>query len=227
VRQQDAHAWAEVWLAGSGWTRVDPTAAIAPERIELGLDAIRRLEEQGLVPGTIGADALAQMLAPGWVERALRQARLYWDYTNIAWYHWVIDYRRQSQENFLHSLGFETIEWPRVIVILGGGCLLLLLGYAVWSRRAPPSDPAQRIYLRFCRKLARAGVARAPHEGALDFSRRACARLHDSAIPIDDITARYLRLRYGANAGQRNALGELRRRVRIFMPNARRQRLTN
>ena len=29
VRQADAHAWAEVWLTGEGWTRVDPTAAVA------------------------------------------------------------------------------------------------------------------------------------------------------------------------------------------------------
>ena len=33
VRNSDAHAWAEVWLAGRGWVRVDPTAAVAPERI--------------------------------------------------------------------------------------------------------------------------------------------------------------------------------------------------
>src|SRR5690606_14137748 len=36
VRQSDAHAWTEVWLEERGWTRVDPTAAVAPERIERG-----------------------------------------------------------------------------------------------------------------------------------------------------------------------------------------------
>jgi transglutaminase-like putative cysteine protease len=32
VRQSDAHAWAEVWLGGSGWVRVDPTGAVSPAR---------------------------------------------------------------------------------------------------------------------------------------------------------------------------------------------------
>ncbi|PON14383.1 hypothetical protein C2W62_29320 [Candidatus Entotheonella serta] len=34
--QYDAHAWAEVWFPEQGWQRVDPTAAVAPHRIELG-----------------------------------------------------------------------------------------------------------------------------------------------------------------------------------------------
>src|SRR3546814_1255653 len=32
VRRSDAHAWAEVWLEGRGWVRVDPTAAVPPDR---------------------------------------------------------------------------------------------------------------------------------------------------------------------------------------------------
>jgi transglutaminase-like putative cysteine protease len=39
VRQSDAHAWAEIWLSGQGWVRFDPTAAVAPSRIEQGIDA--------------------------------------------------------------------------------------------------------------------------------------------------------------------------------------------
>ena len=39
VRQSDAHAWAEIWVEGQGWERVDPTAAVAPSRIEQGIEA--------------------------------------------------------------------------------------------------------------------------------------------------------------------------------------------
>lgn len=200
VRQSDAHAWTEVELPDRGWVRVDPTAAIAPERIELGIDAIRQLEAQGLVPGGVGSDALARALDRPWFQRAFRQVRLYWDYTNIAWYRFVVDYRKESQENFLHALGFETIDWTRVLLVLGGGCTLVLLAYVVWSRRAPPLDPVQRLYRRFCRKLARAGIERAPEEGPLAFAVRARTARPDLAPIISAITDRYLSLRYGAQA---------------------------
>lgn len=32
VRQLDAHAWAEVWLEGEGWVRIDPTFSVVRER---------------------------------------------------------------------------------------------------------------------------------------------------------------------------------------------------
>ncbi len=218
VRQMDAHAWVEVWLEDRGWVRVDPAAAIAPERVELGFDAIRRLEAQGLVPGAVGAEALARALELPWFEQAVRQARLYWDYTNLAWYRWVVDYRRERQENFLHALGFETIDWPRVLAILGGSCTLVLIGYVVWSRRPPPLDPVQRIYFRFCRKLARAGIVRAPHEGPIAFAERAGYRRPDLQPAIDAVTMSYLDLRYRRGASN-EGLRALARAVATFRSN--------
>jgi protein-glutamine gamma-glutamyltransferase len=200
VRQADAHAWTEVALPGRGWVRVDPTAAVAPERIEIGIEAIRRLEAQGLVPGSVSAEALARALNLRWFERIAREARMVWDYTNLAWYRFVVDYRKEKQEGLLHALGFETIEWTRVLIVLGGLCALILVGYVVWSRRAPRLDPAQRLYARFCRKLERGGIARAPHEGPLAFCERASATRPDLAPAIKIITAHYLNVRYARDA---------------------------
>ncbi|MEL7372926.1 MAG: DUF3488 and transglutaminase-like domain-containing protein, partial [Pseudomonadota bacterium] len=39
VRQSDAHAWTEIWISNRGWVRVDPTAAVAPQRIEQNLES--------------------------------------------------------------------------------------------------------------------------------------------------------------------------------------------
>ena len=39
VRQLDAHAWAEVWLKGEGWQRIDPTNVIAPGRLVSGSES--------------------------------------------------------------------------------------------------------------------------------------------------------------------------------------------
>ncbi len=217
VRQSDAHAWTEVWLEDRGWARVDPTSAIAPERIELGLEAIRRLEAQGLVPGAVGADLLARAMDLPWLERSVHQLRLYWDYTNIAWYRWVVDYRKPRQENLLHTLGFETIEWSQVLVVLGAACALVLIGYVVWARRSAPPDPAQRQYSRFCRKLARIGFRRAAHEGPLAFADRVRSQRPELAPDIGIITERYLDLRYGPNASN-DTLRALARAVGDFKP---------
>jgi hypothetical protein len=55
VRQSHAHAWSEVWLPGQGWRRIDPTAAVAPERIERGIEA--SFAGSDLLPGAFMRDS--------------------------------------------------------------------------------------------------------------------------------------------------------------------------
>lgn len=216
VRQSDAHAWAEIWVAESGWVRFDPTSAIAPERIELGLDAVRRLEARGVQLGSLPTAAVLRAIELGLFERAYWHAQLYWDYANLSWYRWVVDYGKTRQERFLANLGLGEISWGRLLGTLIGGVLLVLLVYAAWTRRpAWPRDRVQAQYLRFCRKLAHAGLVRAPHEGALDFARRCATARADLRPAVESITARYLHVRYGqaANENERRAL---RREVAAF-----------
>ena len=199
VRQSDAHAWAEIWTAERGWVRVDPTGAVAPERIELGLDAVRRLEQQGVALGSLPEDAVLRALKLSWLQDIARHARWYWDFTNITWYRWVVDYGRERQVHFLASLGLDNLSWSRLLGLLAGGVLLITLGYTVFSFRPKKSsdDPALILYRRFCRKLARMGLARAPHEGAFDFARRCIHRRPDLKDRIEIITQSYTRARYG------------------------------
>lgn len=216
VRQADAHAWAEVWVTGNGWTRVDPTAAVAPERTELGSDALRRLAARGVAPGSLAPAAVLKAIELSGLDRALLYTRLYWDLANLSWYRWVTDYNKLRQERFLGGLGLGRISWDKLLVALGAGTLLTLLGYLAWQWR-PHSvrDPALAAYLRFCRKLARAGLVRAPHEGPVDFARRATLARVDLAPAIGDITRLYLKLRYGSGEvpGERRVL---RRAVAAF-----------
>ncbi len=216
VRQSDAHAWAEVWVPGSGWTRVDPTNAVAPERVEIGSDALRRLAARGVAPGSLAPAAVLKAIELGGLDRALLYTRLYWDLANLSWYRWVVGYGKQRQERFLGGLGLGGISWDKLLLVLGSGVLLILLGYLVWQwRPRPVREPVLGPYLRFCRKLARAGVVRAPHEGPLDFARRASDARADLAPAIGNITRLYLKLRYGPGAlpGERQVL---RRAVAAF-----------
>jgi transglutaminase-like putative cysteine protease len=217
VRQSDAHAWAEIWLPERGWVRMDPTGAIAPERIELGLDAVRRLEQQGLTLGSLSEEAVRRVLELGWFEFVARQARWYWDYTNLAWYRWVMDYGKERQEQFLTALGLDDISWGRLTGLLTAGVLLITLVYALLLLRPKKStDPAQAAYLRFCRKLARAGLARAPHEGARAFAGRAARKRTDLADSISEITNLYEDLRYGRATTDRKKFISLKRRIAAF-----------
>ncbi|MGA9032987.1 MAG: DUF3488 and transglutaminase-like domain-containing protein [Sulfuricaulis sp.] len=217
VRQSDAHAWAEIWTAERGWVRVDPTGAVAPERIELGLDAVRRLEQQGISLGSLSADAVLRAMEVDWFEYVARHARWYWDLTNMTWYRWVVDYDKVRQERFLASLGLDDISWGRLTGLLTTGVLLIMLVYALWLWRPKKSaDPAQAAYLRFCRKLARAGLKRAPYEGSHAFAERAARKRSDIASSISEITGLYEDLRYGRATADHNKFTLLKKRIAAF-----------
>jgi transglutaminase-like putative cysteine protease len=212
VRQADAHAWAEAWLPGSGWTRIDPTAAVAPERIEQGID----LEEQSTA-GEVSFNPTGEALA----ERAqgfrdwLRQSRLIWASIDHAWNRWVLSYDPENQRRFWEALGI--VDWRGVALWLGG--LLALCGIAAallfWPRRKTPADPAVTVYNRFLKKLARRGIVKKIGEGPLDFAKRAAAEQPEAEAAIDRITAVFLNLRYGRRADPAD-VKRLRRLVKGF-----------
>jgi hypothetical protein len=152
----------------------------------------------------------------GWFEHVARHARWYWDLTNMTWYRWVVDYGKERQERFLTSLGLDDISWGRLSSLLFVGALLVTLVYAFFLLRPKKSvDPAQEIYLRFCRRLARAGMVRAPHEGAIDFAQRCARRRPDLKNRMGAITERYVRVRYGEQTGA-DELRALKREVTVF-----------
>jgi transglutaminase-like putative cysteine protease len=189
VRQRDAHAWAEVWLEGEGWVRVDPTAAVAPERIEFGMDAA--------MPAPLGPSALG-IHPSGEIERALRTLRHGWDALNNTWNQWVIDYSDQRQRRFLDRLGIDIHDW-RSVASAFLICAAVLLGLGAWWMTPRPTirDRTARVYARFCAKLARRGLQRSAHEGPLDFCQRVLETRPDLAHDMDAITALYVSLRYG------------------------------
>jgi transglutaminase-like putative cysteine protease len=207
VRQSDAHAWAEVWLDGRGWVRVDPTSAVAPSRVERGIDGALSASEIEALHGT---------RATGW----LRDLRWGFDGMVYAWHRWVLQYDHVQQAQLVRQLPLGA-TLPQLLAL--GIATLALLGLVpMWLRRKPV-DPVQALFARFCLKLARRGCERAPGEGPLDFAARA-SRLHPAAaLPIDLFTARYIALRYGPldpdqRAGHVDALRAALRQVGDSLP---------
>ncbi len=189
VRQSDAHAWSEVWLGDAGWVRVDPTAAVSPDRIEHGLDAA--ISESESVPG--------RMFRRNTVLLEIRQA---WDAVNTFWNDKIVEYGEAQQRSLLQQLGFKDPDWQE----LGTALLISLIaffvaitGYLAWQFRPRSTDPLVRVYDALCRQLGKAGLVRAPHEGPNDYLQRAARHRPDLAAQIDEMRALYVGMRYGPN----------------------------
>lgn len=145
VRQSDAHAWAEVWIAGQGWTRVDPTSAVAPGRT----GTLLRLE----APRNVFAQAL-NTVSP----RFALNLRALWDAANNRWNQWVLNYSQSKQLNLLRNLGFESPSWEDLsYVLLALVVLASLLGatWTLWEHHH--QDPWLRLLHQAARRLQRAG----------------------------------------------------------------------
>jgi transglutaminase-like putative cysteine protease len=176
VRQSNAHAWAEIWEPGMGWVRVDPTAAVAPDRVRLGRSL---LPAPGFVAGTL--DTVNPALAA--------QLRALWERFDQRWSEWVLNYSRTRQFDLLESMGVETPSWQDLAYTLGGLLGLASLagaGWALWDRHR--QDPWQRLQRRVAERLARLGVAVAPH----DPPRTRAAAVRASFGPDGDVLARTL-----------------------------------
>ncbi len=186
VRQSDAHAWAEVWLDGRGWVRVDPTGAVAPSRVEKGVDAALAGD---------AANRSGRLDEPAW----LRQIRWGVDGLVHGWQRWFLQYDQARQASLMRQLGL-TASLPQAL--MAGLTLLSLL--ALMPMLAPQwlrhrrADPVQALHARFCGLLARHGCERLAAEGPRDFSARAGQCLPRANGPVQAFTDSYVRLRYGA-----------------------------
>ncbi len=186
VRQSDAHAWAEIWLADRGWVRVDPTAAVAPSRIEQGIEAA--LPAGDPLPALVRIDA-------DW----LRDLRNRWEAANNAWNQWVLGYNPQRQREVLTRLGLKEPDWRNMTAILATLCGLALLMLTVWTLyRRNTATPAQRAWQRLCNRLKGLGIARAGWEGPLAFALRVARERPELGEVTREAAGHFADLHYGS-----------------------------
>jgi protein-glutamine gamma-glutamyltransferase len=194
VRQADTHAWCEVWLPDGGWTRVDPTSAVAPGRASLDLNSYL---ERRIASGQMGArrspflTQLARWPLFTNVRLALETLSYEWDTRLLA-------FDADVQEVLLDSMGLASRSPFVLIIEILIVAIALLVIYFGWMQLRTRSrvDRVKALYERFCQKLARLGVRRDPWEGPSDFSRRAALVLPDESERIHQIFDTYIALRY-------------------------------
>ena len=175
VRQSDAHAWAEVWLAGQGWVRVDPTSAVAPGRT----GSFQRLQ----TPRGAIETALFGNVTPDMAVR-LRAA---WEALNNSWNQWVLNYTQSKQLNLLRNLGFESPSWEDlsyVLLILLVTVALAGAAWTLWERSQ--HDPWLRLLNRVRKRLDRAGVELPPAAPPRQMATAVTTRFGEPAAGLAD-----------------------------------------
>lgn len=179
VRQSDAHAWSEVWLAGRGWVRVDPTAAVSPQRVDYGARA--------------AAGASAAWYQASWLLAIRNQ----FDLVNRGWNNVIVQFNAIRQQSVLTPFGVARAEYYDLIWVLVGSSMLLLALYSWWVLRRPPEpgDALDAAWRALCRKVARGGIERVPSEGPRAFAARV-ARLATPLPALLELIERYAGLRY-------------------------------
>lgn len=211
VRQYDAHAWSEVWLQGQGWVRVDPTAVVAPGRIDQGSNEVLQEEEQFLQDEMFSLMRFSN-------SQLLNQLRYRLEMIDYAWNRFVLNYDQDMQFNLFSRLFGSVTKTKILLVVLGFMAVVTLLVAFTLFRLSPTETrpAASRLYLRFCQALAKSGLVRAPGETPQQYLQRVCAANPQWREDAEAITQLYVELAYVSRHGDPARLRELQRRVRRF-----------
>lgn len=193
VRRSDAHAWAEVWLAGRGWVRVDPTAAVAPERI---YDTLA-----DRAPGAEG-------LLGAWLPTPVFNAS---DWLRRGWNDFALGFDALHQRQLLQPLGLDELDSGRLVALFCTAAALALSWMAWLTARAErEADPVLRAWHRLGARYARIGLGRESHEPAADWAERVSLADADAAGQLRQLSWRFNSWRYAGREPGREASALIR-----------------
>jgi transglutaminase-like putative cysteine protease len=208
IRQSEAHAWTEVWLDGRGWTRVDPTAAVAANRVD---------PEGEFARLGAGAPARFRLDHTSSLGRLLYNLRLAADAFDAAWQQWVADFSHFKQQRLLANIGLGPLRDIGLVAVMALAGAVVMLAWGLWLARPPgAADPVVAAYADFQRRLRRIDpeLTKRPDEGPLDHLARLAAARPELVAAAEPVVDAYVRLRYAGSSAGPDLLGRLRRAVR-------------
>ncbi len=205
VKQSDAHAWTEVWLKNQGWVRIDPTAAVSPERIEQSIEAaLARTHSQPLF----------MRLNNG----LLRQLNIYWDFLDNNWKQWVLGYDAKRQQDLLDKYLDKKTSASDLIpyLFISIALLMLIISLFIYKPfRKQHKDPARDLYEKFCKKFEQKGLRREIYMGPDDFARTAIKQYPGQRHDIIYICQLYIKIQYQSSR-KADLLKILKKQVKQF-----------
>ncbi|MBY4676293.1 transglutaminase TgpA family protein [Marinobacterium arenosum] len=189
VRQYDAHAWLEAWLPPAGWVMVDPTAAVAPERVERSAEQLFARDEQFL------ADSPFSPMR--WRGEWLNRLRMRWEAVNYSWQRWVLNYHQRQSGLFRDWLGANQLSRAVLLTTFLLGVLLALVACWLLRRNRPvPLHPCDRAFVRLQAQLAKRGLPRRPDESVSAFCQRLQQHYPEQSEQWRRLAEQYTRYRY-------------------------------
>jgi hypothetical protein len=200
VRRMDAHAWNEVWLEGRGWTRVDPTAAVAPVRI---LDTVEdRARSEALLPETF------------------TPVRDFADWARRSWNEMVLSFDAERQARLFRPLGIDQASAGQLglAFALGAGGVMALTLWFLMRGQPASRDPVVAAWLGFTRRMRRAGFEKPPSEPPLAYAARLSGVLRGQAQTLESLSRRYAAHRYAREQLPPEARAQLVAELRAFRP---------
>ena len=207
VRQQDAHAWVEVYLAHSGWVTLDPTPATGENSngetstwysLARMVDSLRLHWNRFFVQYS-AADQLTMvrdMKASGSTVRTMA-------FDSFAAIFGPLSAVVGRVTDYLHHAGQGSSAGFAAIVIMGLGILLWVAMRQPWAKPYLPIPTRNHdgaivhVYRRMVRHLARHGVS--PHVSLppLELIRLTRRIWGEAATAVELITEYYCRTRFG------------------------------
>jgi len=197
VRQSNAHAWAEVWLSGKGWLRVDPTAMIPADRIE---DDIFQTNLDRLSFSSLNLPDLPRLSArqKTAMYNFFQQLKQSVDNIKHSWNNWILGYDQTKQSLLLKLMGFNA-DWQTLIFLLIGGLVLVFIIFqsAAVYLSYKKTDKVYYYYLKFIKKLNQGDLKVNTSEGPQAIAQQAAKRFPQQSIAIKSIIKHYIDIRYG------------------------------
>ncbi|MCU4580736.1 DUF3488 and transglutaminase-like domain-containing protein [Acinetobacter gyllenbergii] len=172
VRQLDAHAWSEVYLNGK-WQRIDPTAMIAPQRIDTGMQDYL-VQDQSIWGDETKAWRLQQF-------KFLNNMRIWSDYLSYQWQSKVVGYDAEKQKNWLSRSGLDSSYAYVIVLIVSIGTILVIYAGIYWWRQRGYQTDYQRAVFKFQKKLPK-NLHKQPAETFQVWMQRLATQVQDKQV---------------------------------------------
>ena len=211
VKQSDAHVWTEVWFDETGWQRIDPTSAVAPTRVEQGLQSAIDARELGLWRNT----GIGRVLYKTWKKAVLR-----WDVVNYSWDRWMMSYDKGKQRDLLKRFGIDLKSIKGTLTLLGiiilAGILTLLSVLVFRQIKNDNADQVARLYEKFLWKLKQKGIEKPKHMGPVELSELVIERFGEKREETQELISLYVNLRYASEKLDQESVQKLKDMIRAF-----------